>query len=98
MSKIDLGFSRVGTHDTLIVEDDTMYQVSSFDAQPILDEAAELRAIRRGQRWGDITHVGFIPPAIMGHWARDGRLNDPRAVREFLHKNPDFCTFEKFLK
>lgn len=70
----------------------------SYDAQPLLDDAAERRAVTAGQRWGDMRHVGFIPMAELATMMRrDGTL-DQASVMAWLKKNPALVTFDKFLK
>lgn len=69
-----------------------------YDAQPFLNEAAEMRARTEGERWGDMRHVGFIPMAELSKMMRqDGTIDRKRCV-EFLKKNPAFATFSKVLK
>ena len=70
----------------------------TYDAQPLLDVAAEMRANTAGDRWGELRHVGFIPMAELGTMLRqDGRVDKKRAM-EWLRKNPMLCTFDKALK
>jgi hypothetical protein len=70
-----------------------------FDAEPMLEVAAERRALTRGDSWGDVgRHVGFIPMAELATMMRQDGTLDKKRVREFLQKNPAFVTFEKFLK
>lgn len=95
--RYDLGLHE-GVSTSVHVEGRTATSVASFDAQAIVDNAAEHRATRQGHRWGDATHVGYIPMAVMGYWARHGMLNDQKVIREFFRKNPAFLTFDKYLK
>ena len=70
-----------------------------YDAEPLLEAAAEARAHTRDQRWGEVgRHVGFIPMAELATMMRQDGTLDKKRVREFLQKNPAFVTFEKFLK
>lgn len=94
---LDLG-TGVGGESRLHVEDGKTYSTKTFDAQAIVDDAAEQRATRQGQRWGNATHVGYIPLAVYGYWARHGMLNDPKVIKDYLRQNPAFLTFEKYLK
>lgn len=71
----------------------------TYDAEPMLEAAAELRAQTRGESWGDVgRHVGYIPMAELATMMRQDGTLDKKRVREFLQKNPAFVTFEKFLK
>lgn len=87
-----------GGQSRLHIQDGEAIIEKKFDAQPLVDEAAEMRAQRQGQRWGNTTHVGFIPMAVFGYWARHGMLNDQKAIRAYLKSCPDLCTFDKYLK
>lgn len=69
-----------------------------YDAEPLLEEAAEARAQTEGQRWGDMRHVGFIPMAELATMLRDDGGLDQKRAREWLKKNPSLVTFSKFLK
>ncbi len=71
----------------------------TYDAQPLVEAAAELRAQTQGKQWNALgTHVGYIPMADLATMMRqDGGL-DQRRVREYLQKNPALVTFDKFLK
>jgi hypothetical protein len=70
----------------------------SYDAQPLLDTAAEMRAETEGQRWGEMRHVGFIPMAELGKMMRqDGGFDHERVVA-WLKANPKLATFSRLLK
>jgi hypothetical protein len=71
----------------------------TYDAQPFLDEAAELRARTRGENWGPHgRHVGFIPMAELGQMLRQDGEFDKKRIRVWLHKNPAFVTFDRYLR
>ena len=70
----------------------------TYDAQPYLETAHELRAISAGERWGKGQHVGTIPMAILGTMMRQDGGFDTRRVHKWLKANPAFVTFDKFLK
>lgn len=54
-----------------------------YDAQPLLDTAAEMRAATEGQRWGEMRHVGFIPMAELGKMMRqDGGFDRDRLIAD----------------
>lgn len=80
-------------------EDNRLVFKKTYDAEPFLEAAKELRAQTAGQRWGEYgRHVGYIPMAELGNMMRRDGSFDKKAVREFLQKNPAFVTFEKYLK
>lgn len=70
----------------------------TYDAEPFVEAAAEMRAQTEGERWGEMRHIGFIPMAELSKMLRqDGTVDKKRCV-EFLKKNPALCTFSKALK
>lgn len=80
-------------------EDGKVIFKKTYDAEPFLEEAAEMRAATRGERWGDMgRHVGFIPMAELATLMRRDGSFDKAEVRKWLQKNPAFVTFEKYLK
>lgn len=80
-------------HET---ETATTFQ-KTYDAAPLLDVAAEMRAHTAGERWGEMRHVGFIPMAELGKLMRqDGKLDKKRTM-EWLKQNPKLATFNKVL-
>lgn len=70
----------------------------TYDAEPFLKAAAEMRANTEGERWGDMRHVGYIPMAELATMLRQDGTIDKKRVVEFLKKNPAFATFSKVLK
>lgn len=70
----------------------------TYDAQPILDYAAEQRAITDGEKWGDMRKIGVIPMAEYAKMISGDRQAAKEQLNAFLKKNPKFVTFNKFLK
>lgn len=88
-----------GIRTELHEEDGKVVFKKTYDAQPFLEAAAEIRAQTAGERWGDVgRHVGFIPMAELGQMMRRDGSFDKKEVRKWLQKNPAFVTFEKYLK
>lgn len=69
-----------------------------YDAQPLVETAAEMRAATAGQRWGEMRHVGFIPMAELATMMRQDGGFDRARVLAYLRKNPALATFDKVLK
>lgn len=69
-----------------------------YDAQPLLDVAADMRAATEGQRWGEMRHVGFIPMAELGKMMRQDGGFDHERVIAWIKANPKLATFSKVLK
>jgi hypothetical protein len=88
-----------GIRTEVHVEDGKTVFVKTYDAEPFLEEAAELRAQTRGDRWGETgKHVGFIPMAELATMMRRDGSFDKAEVRKWLQANPAFVTFERYLK
>lgn len=79
------------TEDKLVIE-------KEWDAAPLLDAAAEMRARTAGDRWGEMRHVGFIPMAELAKFMRQDGSFDHSRVLAYLKANPALVTFEKVLK
>jgi len=77
---------------------DKMVYEKSYDAEPFLKHAAEMRALNAGKRWGEGMAVGIIPPAELGTMMRqDGRV-DPSRLKTFFKENPAFLYFERYIQ
>jgi hypothetical protein len=88
-----------GIRTELHEEDGKLIFKKTYDAEPFIEEAAELRALTRGDRWGDLgKHVGYIPMAELANFMRRDGSFDKKEVRKWLKANPAFVTFEKYLK
>lgn len=70
----------------------------AYDAQPLVDACAEVRATTEGERWGDMRHIGTIPMAELATMMRQDGTIDKKRCMEFLRKNPAFVTFNKALR
>lgn len=70
----------------------------SYDAQPFLQTAAEMRAATAGEKWGDMRHVGFIPMAELATMMRQDGGIDQKRVIAWLRANPNLTTFNRVLK
>jgi hypothetical protein len=74
----------------------TVFQ-KTYDAEPFLRQAAEERAVTRGERWGEMRKVGTIPMAELATMMRQDGTIRPERVQEWLKRNPALVSFEKFL-
>lgn len=98
--KLDEGYNRHGIHTELIFQGDEVVQKQTFDASPILEAAKAERIATAGDRWGEMRKVGTIPIAIYNRIVATYPNQEERrqAVLQYLKANPDFVTFDKFLK
>ena len=98
MTKISEHDAQTGITTTVHYLDGKTVIQKEYDAQPLLDTAAEMRAATEGQRWGEMRHVGFIPMAELGKMMRqDGGFDRDRLIA-YLKANPKLATFSKVLK
>ena len=70
----------------------------SYDAEPLVQTAAAIRAATDGDRWGEMRHVGFIPMAELGMFFRQDGGFDRKRCLAWIKANPAMCTFSKALK
>lgn len=94
------GYDPYGVHTSITLEGDQAVKKLTFDAEPMLREAAAERAFTAGDRWGDGRKVGTIPMAVYGHIMQtiQGREEREKAILGWLRANQAFVTFDKFLK
>lgn len=95
--EVDEGYDAFGVHSELKVEDGVLHRKLTYDAQPMLDAAAEKRAVTAGERWGEMRHVGIIPMAEVGKCLQMGNAERQVYLRNWLKANPLLVTFDKFL-
>jgi len=71
----------------------------TYDAQPILEHAKTLRDLTDGEKWGDFRQIGTIPMAELATMMRqsDNQVSK-KELEKWLKKNPQYVTFNKFLK
>ena len=71
----------------------------TFDAEPILEYAAQARRDADGKRWGEGRLVGHIPALYLAPILaiRDKKERE-KAVKLFFQQNPAFVMFDRFLK
>jgi hypothetical protein len=96
---INEGVDAYGNAHTLILEGDQLVKKTTFDAEPLLEEAKAQRNHTAGERWGDMRRVATLPMAVYAKFAsiQDNRERQ-RQVRLWIQQNPAFCTFDRYLK
>ena len=82
----------------LSFEGDALIKKTTFDAQPLLEEAKAERNATAGERWGEMRRVGTIPMAV---YAKAATIRDNKERRTYIQKwlrdNPAFVTFDRYL-
>lgn len=99
--KIDEGTDAFGTKTEIIFDGEQVVNKRSFDAAPLLKEAAEARAVTASDRWkeGLGTRVGTVPMAIYQDALRISNVEERnKYLLNWIRQNPHFCTFDKFLR
>ena len=94
------GYDAYGVHTAVTFEGDQAVKKLTFDAEPLLKEAAAERAHTAGERWGDGRKVGTIPMPVYNMILQTykGREEREKAILSWLRNNQAFVSFDKFLK
>lgn len=97
---LDEGANQFGVQRQIMLEGDQIVTKTSYDAQPMLEAAAQARIATQGDSWGHGHFVGIIPYAELSrinelHQGAEARKH---AILSWLKANPKLVTFEKFLK
>ncbi len=97
---IDEGVNEYGIHKQVILEGDQAVTKLTYDAQPMLEHAANLRSLTAGDSWGNGHFVGIVPMAevVRINNTYQGAEERKRQMVLWLKANPKLVTFEKFLK
>lgn len=99
---IDEGVDACGTRTQIIFDGDQVVKKETYDATPLLKEAAEVRAITAGDRWSEGlgTRVGTIPLPELHKINRMYSSTEERsaACLRWLRDNPALVMFDRFLK
>jgi hypothetical protein len=97
--KIDQFDAQLGIRTRVHETESKVVIEKTYDAEPLLKAAADMRADRAGERWDELgTHVGFIPMAELATMMRQDGGFDKKRVREYLQRNPAFVSFDKYLR
>ena len=93
---------QTGILTEMVDEDGKRVFKKSWDAEPYLKHAHEMRVATEGQAWEQKGHfgrlIGTIPPAELSVMLRQDGGYDKKRAMQWLKKNPAFVTFSKFLK
>lgn len=97
---VDEGFDPYGTRKQVTFEGDQVITKLTYDAEPLLRQAAAERAHTAGDRWGQGvgTKVGSIPMAVYAQFLTLTAEERQKYILGWLRENPAFVTFDKFLK
>jgi hypothetical protein len=96
---IDEGVDAYGTHTKMSFEGDSLIVTKSFDGKSLADRCKALNNATSGERWGEMRKVAEIPMVI---YAQASMIKDNKArmqyIKNYLRQNPDFITFNRYMK
>lgn len=96
---VDEGIDVHGVRKEVMIETDQIVTKLTYDAEPMLEQAAADRAFTAGDRWGEMRKVGVIPLAVLNDInARIPGAEDRKfEILKWLKENPRLVSFDKFL-
>lgn len=98
-ARIDEGVNEVGVRTVLSFEGDQLIVTKSWDGKGAAEQCKAERLATSGERWGEMRKVGYIGPI---EYARLCQIKDNKerikAMRLYLQANPDFITFDRYMK
>lgn len=90
---------KTGVRTQIHFENDQVVVQKTYDAEPYIQRAAEMRARNEGKRWGEGREVGVLPPWIH---QKVNEIRDPqdreKAIKTFFRENPAFLAYDAFLQ
>lgn len=94
------GPNEFGVAREITVEGDQVVTKLTYDAEPLIERAAEARAMTAGERWGDGQLIGTVPIAEMARIVTTYRSSEERKhqILVWLRDNPKLVMFDRFLK
>lgn len=96
---VDEGVNRYGYRTQMHFEGDYMIRQRTYDAEPLLQRAQQIREQTDGTRWGEGQFVGTLP---MHEAVRILAIHDDKerqkAIRLFFQENPMLCGNSKYLR
>lgn len=97
---LDEGTNAFGIRREITLEGDQAITKLSYDAEPLLEHAAEMRHLTASDRWGEGHFIGIVPMAELTriNETYQGAEERKRQMVLWLKANPKLVTFDKFLK
>ena len=96
---LDEGTDAYGIRTHLHFEGDEMITQKTYDAEPLLREAAAVRQQTDGQRRGEMRRVATVPMAVYQKFIliKDNK-DRQKAIRDWLRENSQFVMYDRYLK
>jgi len=80
-------------------EGDQVTCIRTYDAEPYLKRAAEMRARNEGKKWGEGREVGVLPPWALNEIQKIEDAGQREvAMKKFFRENPAFLAYDAFIK
>jgi len=88
-----------GVRTQYVFEGDQVVCKKTYDAEPYIRRAQELRAQNEGQRWGNGKAVGVIPPWVQPQLEaiKDDKQRE-KATKQFFRENRVFLAYDAYLQ
>lgn len=95
---VDEGTDANGVRTRLYYEGDSLTVHKTYDAEPHLLRAKQMREAQEGQRWGNGKWVAHIPPVEYARFLAIKDANDRRkAIKQWLRDNDQFVGYRPYL-
>jgi hypothetical protein len=95
---LDEGVSFNRIHTSLTFEGDQIVRKETYDAEPLLLDAARARVQTQGERWGEMRRIGIMPMAEFAKTFGMAEQDRQKYMEKWIKQNPMLCTFDKFLR
>lgn len=87
-----------GVRTEYFFEGDQVVTRKTWDAEPYIQRAKEMRARNEGKKWGEGREVGVIPPWAIHITHIPDRQERDREMKRFFRENPVFLAYDAFIK
>jgi hypothetical protein len=100
MEAYDYGISKLGTRKQVFIEDGAAISKITFNADPYLKRAKDLRSAQENMRWGEGKVVGVIPEPVLNYLYLNAQNEEDRqkASVRWLAANPAYITYPAYFK
>lgn len=97
---VDEGTDVYGVRKQVMFDSEQIVTKLTYDAEPMLEQAAAERAFTAGDRWGEMRKVGVIPMVVLNdiNTRIQGAEERKFAIVKWLKENPRLVSFNRFLK
>lgn len=98
--EIDEGINpHTGARTVYRFEGEQVVVQKTYDAEPFIRRAQEMRLRNEGKRWGEGKEVGVLPPWV-AHKINviEDSAERERAMKQFFRENPAFLAYDAFIK